>query len=412
MNIEQDRLESRIVNQIQDIGLSEFRRQALKGLKLKTVIKESHCSAVQALAFNLCDAGCRNLFATVGKDQATIYDDQHMSDHIAVVASLSLSDSIEQAQDAFQVCCWVNCSGLSRHPYGDALLAVAGSDPHIHIISVAEAAAVAQLPLPPGASAVELSAAAEQPGLLLVLCRDGTLQLWQVASGLCCCSIQTDAFAVVLHPQGHYAITSSRTGKPSSWDLQPVLHAAAQVAAAAAGAAGSDPSSGDVEEPAAAAAALAAAAAAVVKSPLQLEQCGLEGSAVDCMRFLTGDTLAAKTADGRMAVLQLPSGKRLSSWRIPGCSHSTASYSSRCCFGHTRDGQYICVGNHNAAAYVFDTLTGSQLARVEAIKVQGSVRAAGLSEDCRHLVMVAGSGYVFRFEHTPAAAAAAAEEQL
>jgi hypothetical protein len=25
-------------------------------------------------------------------------------------------------QDAFQVCCWVNCSGLSRHPYGDALL--------------------------------------------------------------------------------------------------------------------------------------------------------------------------------------------------------------------------------------------------------------------------------------------------
>ncbi|WIA40205.1 hypothetical protein OEZ86_013593 [Tetradesmus obliquus] len=339
MNIEQDRLEFRIVNQIQDIGLSEFRRQALKGLKLKTVIKESHCSAVQALAFNLCDAGCRNLFATVGKDQATIYDDQHMSDHIAVVASLSLSESIEQAQDAFQVCCWVNCSGLSRHPYGDAMLAVAGSDPHIHIISVAEAAVVAQLPLPPGTSAVELSAAAEQPGLLLVLCKDGTLQLWQVASGLCCCSIQTDAFAAVLHPQGHYAVTSSRTGKLSTWDMQPVLHAAAQVAAAAAaaGAAGSNPSSRGAED--------------------------------------------------------------------------TASYSSRCCFGHTRDGQYICVGNHNAAAYVFDTLTGSQLARVEAIKVQGSVRAAGLSEDCRHLVMVAGCGYVFRFEHTPAAAAAE-EEQL
>lgn len=162
-------------------------------------LQESHCSAVQALAFNLCDAGCRNLFATVGKDQvttvyaiiecgwvfvyykdascsaclhavmfapckhpssmrfasnpsavlnsfpagayavslpftappmhrcctgmpagaiadmphccfvlrfmqATIYDDQHMSDHIAVVASLSLSDSIEQAQVCV-LCC-------------------------------------------------------------------------------------------------------------------------------------------------------------------------------------------------------------------------------------------------------------------------------------------------------------------
>jgi hypothetical protein len=58
----------------------------------------------------------------------------------------------------------------------------------------------------------------------------------------------------------------------------------------------------------------------------------------------SGDRLAVKTADGRMAVFQLPSGKRISSWRVPGCSNSTASYSSRCCFGHTRDGQYICVG--------------------------------------------------------------------
>jgi hypothetical protein len=30
--------------------------------------------------------------------QSTVYDDQHMSDHVAVVASLSLSESIEQAQ--------------------------------------------------------------------------------------------------------------------------------------------------------------------------------------------------------------------------------------------------------------------------------------------------------------------------
>jgi hypothetical protein len=60
---------------------------------------------------------------------------------------------------------------------------------------------------------------------------------------------------------------------------------------------------------------------------------------------------------------------------------------------------------------VFDTTTGCQVARVEAIKVQGSVRAAGLSEDCRHLLLVAGSGYVFRFEHTPTAAPADGEEE-
>lgn len=58
-------------------------------------------------------------------------------------------------------------------------------------------------------------------------------------------------------------------------------------------------------------------------------------------------------------------------------------------------------GNHQAAAYVYHTATGRQVTRVEAIRVQGSVRACGLSEDCRHLVMVVGHGYVFRFEHRP-----------
>jgi hypothetical protein len=42
MNIEQDHLDSRLRQQISSIGLQEFRRQALKGLKLKTVIKVLH----------------------------------------------------------------------------------------------------------------------------------------------------------------------------------------------------------------------------------------------------------------------------------------------------------------------------------------------------------------------------------
>jgi hypothetical protein len=98
----------------------------------------------------------------------------------------------------------------------------------------------------------------------------------------------------VLHPQGYYAVTSSRTGKLATWDLRPVLHAAAQLVAAAAAAASSGSSTGSgftggvTDESAAAEVVLAAAAAAVVKSPLHVEQSGLEGSVVDCMRFLSG----------------------------------------------------------------------------------------------------------------------------
>ena len=40
---------------------------------------------MEALAFNTLDTQCGNLFATVGRDQAAVYDDQHMGDFIGVV---------------------------------------------------------------------------------------------------------------------------------------------------------------------------------------------------------------------------------------------------------------------------------------------------------------------------------------
>lgn len=82
--------------------MADSRAHALKQLKLKTVIKvntqasslscaslhlilwltfsapfsvqESHCSAVQHMDMNLCDADCRNLFATVAKDHVRVKD--------------------------------------------------------------------------------------------------------------------------------------------------------------------------------------------------------------------------------------------------------------------------------------------------------------------------------------------------
>jgi hypothetical protein len=48
-------------------------------------MQESHCSPAHFVAFNLEDRRCSNLFATVGGDQATVYDDVHMGDYVAVV---------------------------------------------------------------------------------------------------------------------------------------------------------------------------------------------------------------------------------------------------------------------------------------------------------------------------------------
>lgn len=73
---------------------------------------------------------------------------------------------------------------------------------------MAEAAVVAQLPVLSNSSAVtttssssssvvELSGAADCPGLLLLLIKDGTMQLWQVAAGQSLWIGKSDAFTAV-----------------------------------------------------------------------------------------------------------------------------------------------------------------------------------------------------------------------
>lgn len=95
---------------------------------------------------------------------------------------------------------------------------------------------------------------------------------------------------------------------------------------------------------------------------------------------------------------------------FPCCNFSTPVYCCLCLSSTRKHTQlpltYIHTsnaGNQAATAYVYDATTGRQMTRVEAIRVQGTVRACGLSEDCRHLVMVVGHGYVFRFECRPPA---------
>lgn len=45
-----------------------------------------------------------------------------------------------------------------------------------------------------------------------------------------------------------------------------------------------------------------------------------------------------------MHVYDTNSWEAVAHWRVPGCSQAAASYSGRCSFGHTRDGNFICVG--------------------------------------------------------------------
>ena len=68
--------------------LKKFKTDLLGKVIVKTIVKQQvNDRRVSALEFNRLPGGkCGNLFATLAGDFATVYDDEHFGDHVAVVA--------------------------------------------------------------------------------------------------------------------------------------------------------------------------------------------------------------------------------------------------------------------------------------------------------------------------------------
>ena len=310
MNGEATKLINKRLDEAKALGGEEaYRLHALQHLKLKTVVKESHATTVHALAFNHASPDCGNLFATVGADMATVYDDSHMADYIGVVVQFVNQKTEHTEGGELQTACWINSQGWTDHPHGDACLAVAGADPAISIVSVVEAAVI-KLLRGHTKDVVDLAATPEHPKLLVSLSRDGNLRLWDVPSEACLASINTEATCIALAPDGQSVVVGTSRGRIFRY---PIVASEGEVLTIV------ESSKGEV----------------IVKG-------GGHSEAIDCLRFLPGDRLVSKSSDGRMFVWNVASGEQIAAWKVPGCN-GLGGISTRCQFGTTPDGQYISV---------------------------------------------------------------------
>ena len=127
--------------------LHRFHSNLLQKLEVKTVIKENHERAIEEIKYNFTKtfSKCSNLFASVGSDALTVYDDNHFGDHVALVCQFKNAENVDAKTKGGPLYClsWVDAKNNSEHhEQGDALIAVAGEDMVVSIISVSESAVV------------------------------------------------------------------------------------------------------------------------------------------------------------------------------------------------------------------------------------------------------------------------------
>jgi WD40 repeat protein len=104
---------------------SEFFKQ----LHLSRLIKENHGETIRACKFYTSSTADPNepfnLIATIGSNQANIYDNQHLGNHLDIVSQFNID-----SEHDFTCCCWVSVEA-------DALLVLGSTDFKIHILSLA-----------------------------------------------------------------------------------------------------------------------------------------------------------------------------------------------------------------------------------------------------------------------------------
>ncbi|KAJ2383206.1 hypothetical protein GGI23_007199, partial [Coemansia sp. RSA 2559] len=341
-----------------------------QNLRLRRIVRENHNSTVAQLAlvfyhpgdkgqnghgmggmaayersFDKRGAAIRdpednsNLLCTAGHSQANVYDNENCGDHLDIMSHFQLPS---EDSATIRTCCWIRCPG-------DALVAIAGDDKLVHIISLAWTREIRVLeghtePV------VDLQPHPIEDRLLVSVGSDQTVRLWSVQTGACLCVYNQSATSARFHPDGNFLFIGSPSGEVSRWPVPAYT--------------------GDSD------------------SPLHFSQDDCKvivpakrsiGSSVDCMRFANANLLV-KNMSGRIEYWDLQTQSLVRIYNVR--SHGVAV--SR--FDVSFDDKFICVGNSRGEVCIF-CIESAKTVRI--LRHKRSVRpvtSCMFTRDCRSII--------------------------
>ncbi|KAJ2382993.1 hypothetical protein GGI05_005466 [Coemansia sp. RSA 2603] len=291
-----------------------------------------------------------NLLGTIGGSQASIFDNENCGDHLDIMSHFQLGTDKQ-----LRTCCWVRSEG-------DALLAVAGDDHLIHIISLAWNREIRIL-RGHTAPVVDLQPHPTDARLLLSVGSDQTVRVWSVFSGNCLCIYNYSATAARFYSDGSSLFTGAASGDVRQWSVPDLS---------------SEPS-----EP-----------HQLVVSDSNLVVAGKKytGASVDCIRFAKGNLLVKNTG-GRIEYWDL---ETLTSIRAFSVRHHGVNISR---FDVSFDDEFICAGNSRGEVYVFGIDSGKAVARLAHKRSVKPVTCCLFTRDCRSVVYSSEGGFIWRYDY-------------
>ncbi|KAG0197657.1 hypothetical protein BGX28_008849 [Mortierella sp. GBA30] len=350
-----------------------------KNLRLRRIVKENHSSEVNQLAFCLNPRHNKtpfgldqvkefekrgavkrdpsdnsNVLGTTGGPQANIYDNEHCGDHLDIMSHFLLDPVGEEGAEELPemlTCCWM-------HQPQDAILATAGTDKVIHILSLARSKELIRLS-GHNHTITDIQAHPSKDEYLLSASKDGSVRMWNILTGKCLLIFEIKASVVCFNPdtEGRTFLTGGYNGEVREWSV-PSLD--------------SEP-----EEP-----------IVVLANESRILQSNLHSARIDCIRFAGGKVLS-KSVNGKVELWDPNTLQHNRTFTIK----NTASNQCRL------DELFFCAGTSNGSVYIYNIATGRTVTELKHRRSTKAIRTCIFSRDSRTVICGGEDSFIWRYDY-------------
>ncbi|KAI8084345.1 WD40-repeat-containing domain protein, partial [Gilbertella persicaria] len=158
-------------------------------------------------------ADTSNVLGTVGGCELSVYDNEHCGDHLDIMSNFDITPEDESLVHKHQLetFCW-------SYRDGDVLLATAGGDGLVHIISLANSEEIMALQ-GHKKTIYDLQSHPHNDNMILSTSKDGTMRLWDIHSGQCLVVFEADATVACFDYSGTKLISGGSRGDLRLWNI-------------------------------------------------------------------------------------------------------------------------------------------------------------------------------------------------
>ncbi|KAG0234063.1 hypothetical protein BGW42_006929 [Actinomortierella wolfii] len=355
-----------------------------RNMRLRRIVKENHGGEINQLAFfldprhNKAPFGLdqikefdkrgsvkrdpmdtSNVLGTTGGPQANIYDNEHCGDHLDIMSHFLLEPIIENDEEVMPemlTCCWM-------HQPQDAILATAGTDRVIHILSLARSKELRRLEGHTH-TITDIQANHFKDHYLLSASKDSTVRLWNILTGKCICIFEIKASVTCFNPNtdGRTFLSGGYNGEVREWEIPDL--------------GGVDP-----DEP-----------ILISADNSRLLHPKLHAARIDCIRFCQGKVLS-KSVNGKIEYWDPNTLEIIRTFTIKN------SASNQCRFDVSMDQLFFCVGTSNGSTYIYNVESGKMVTELKHRRSTKAIRTCVFTRDSRSVVCGGEDSFIWRYDY-------------